>query len=286
MIVLATKNKSFQHTIQAILESEKIDVRWEWLPEQGAHLLDVPTSDAERVSFMLSEDRLYAIKLRPPHTEKLVPVHEQPAFASAVGLASLFVALYYITGPSHLHHPWVDVGVLSRDAFFSGQWWRVVTAACLHADLGHVLGNALFFTILGWGLSERIGPGFMWSIWLLSAVAGFGLSLSTSEILRTLGASGGNFGLLGAIAGHRVHWHQDPLSSKRSFMRYAGASLMLLAFTAFDPQSNVRAHVGGFLSGFAMGAILPEKTPTLSVQVLASSLTTFVLIGAWMWGLP
>ena len=41
-----------------------------------------------------------------------------------------------------------SVGVLDSIAVARGQWWRVVTAICLHADLAHLAGNAVLGTLL------------------------------------------------------------------------------------------------------------------------------------------
>src|SRR5207237_567665 len=76
---------------------------------------------------------------------------------AAVGLAVLLCAFYYVTGPRAPAaagiDPWFERGSAVAARILGGEWWRAVTALTLHANLAHLLANAvacgLFAAALG-----------------------------------------------------------------------------------------------------------------------------------------
>jgi membrane associated rhomboid family serine protease len=174
---------------------------------------------------------------------------------------------------------YVAAGRWVRELFVNGQWWRAVTAATLHADAEHALGNAGFILVVAWAASERVGPGLAVASWLATAVAGFYASL-LGDIHLSVGASGGLFGLLG-VAGARAV--RDPLPQvwigKRRYKSFS-AAVLLLALWAVGPRSNVHAHIGGFVGGAIIGFALPIRIPRWA-QAVAGIATVLILVGSW-----
>ena len=188
--------------------------------------------------------------------EAHVPWFWRPSVATGLGLAACTLVFYDVTGSTEAGGPWQTRGVLLTEAVLARhELWRLVTAATLHADGAHALGNASFFVALAWAAGERLGSGLMLLTWLVTAVAGFGVSLLTSDASLTVGASGGLYGLLGAAAGHALWGAALYHEPRRRRMQVAGAALMLLSFTAFSPHANWHAHVGGFAAGALMGLV-------------------------------
>ena len=96
-----------------------------------------------------------------------------------------------------------------------------------------------------------------------------------------MGASAGVFGLLGLSAGDGVT-KTYAVAAWKPRMRAFGAPVMLLAFTAFDPESNVRAHVAGFAAGLVLGALLKRRGAESNiVQVLAGTAALACVSAAW-----
>jgi rhomboid protease GluP len=289
MEVLATRDSWWTTQVEAALASQGIALRWvtPWQAEaRGAVLLDVPVSELERTSEVLSDQLGEELKrraaIRPP--ERWVPLWLQPAFASAACMALLVLVFYAFTGGYDDATPLFRHGALSTRRFFEGEWWRVVTAATLHADAAHVVGNAAFLLVLGWASNERFGSGVTVALWLLTAVFGFGASLVWGEATQTVGASGGLFGLLGAAGGHAVRsLRRDVEFPRRAFLRAFGSAVALLAFTAFGPEANIAAHLGGFVSGFVFGLALPARRMLAGwVQLALALASALVLVGAWL----
>ena len=262
MFVVGSRDESWILQSEATLRSQGVDARWVSDGSDGALYLDVPVSDSELVSDLLSEQLVEELSKPVALPCSEAPLFLQPAFAVACGLSAVLLAFFWVTGEFAWGEVWFRRGALVADRVAYGEWWRLVTAATLHVDIQHALSNATFFLVLGWAAAERLGIGVMLLIAVLTAVAGFGTSLTFSETTLTLGASGGLFGLLGVAGGHALRL--APLrdgSARRNRIRAIGAAIMLLAFTAFEPRANIYAHVGGFVSGALAGLALPLRPP-------------------------
>ncbi len=283
MNLVGTRDTWWMTQCEAALLAEGIPARWRRLPNQVEIMLDVPTSEAERTSVVLSEMMGEELARRPgPEVAAATgPLLLQPAFAFALCLAVVTLAFFWVTGPAAARGSWHTAGALVSAWFWQGEWWRTVTAATLHADAGHALGNAGFFLVLGWAAAERFGPGLSVLVWLLTALAGFAASLMLSDTALTVGASGGLFGLLGAASGHAVRHRQDGELLRRGLLRSLGGAVLLLAFTAFSPQANIEAHVGGFVAGLGIGLVMPRAALGRAWQLGAAVVGLVPVWAAW-----
>jgi membrane associated rhomboid family serine protease len=284
MVLLGTRDSWWMAQCEAALLAEGVPLRW-LAAASGASFLDVPASETMRAVVVLSSlhgEELSRRAERGRRRSPTGPLLLQPAFATAIGLAALTLAFFWVTGPSASHSLWFERGAFLTRLAGSGEWWRFVTAATLHADNSHAVGNAGFFVVLGWAAAERLGGGVTTLAWLFTAAAGFVATVLFSDAAVTVGASGGLFGLLGAAAAHAVRHRRATQSRRRDRLRVLGGSVMLLAFTAFSPRANIAAHVGGFVAGLAFGAALPSVFSRRGVQVLAGAATAAIVATAWL----
>ena len=100
----------------------------------------------------------------------------------------------------------VDVGTLfamgganSGAILNDGQWYRLLTAALLHADALHLLFNGVALGLAGYLLEALIGPAWLVVLFFLGALGGslMGLAVNSAEVV-SVGASGAVMGLLAA----------------------------------------------------------------------------------------
>ncbi len=285
MNVLGTRDTWWMAQSEAVLLAEGIAFRWDG--QAGIAFLDVPASEVGRASVVLSEmmaeELARKMEKEPPRSSG--PLWLEAGFAMGVGLAITTVVFFVVTGGAATHSEWQQRGALISVWFWEGQWWRIITAATLHADTAHAAGNAGFFVVLGWAAEERFGVGVSLLWWIVTAMVGFLVSLMSVDTLTTVGASGGLFGLLGAAAGHaaRHRRHDDIL--RRGMMRSLGGAILLLAFTAFGPRANIRAHVAGFVAGIVLGVMAPRLQLGPRWQAIAALTTAATVWGAWAWAL-
>lgn len=290
MDLLATRDRWWMSECEAVLQAESIEAQWRDADETEAGareivLLEVSATDGERASAVLSEQLGEELRRRQIRsgTPRWIPLPLQPAFAAALCASLLLLFFYAMTGGATDDSDAYRRGIMLSPAFARGEWWRIVTAATLHADLEHVLSNVGFLIVLGWAANERFGVGVSLALWLVTAIVGFAASYYLSDAVRTVGASGGLFGLLGASGGHGLRQHGSEAEfSFRDKLRNGGAAVLLLAFTAFSPEANIHAHVGGFVVGFALGCVLPRERPLGSVVQVTAFVASFaLLLTAW-----
>jgi membrane associated rhomboid family serine protease len=289
MDVLATRDTDWMRQCEAALLAESISVQWQPCRPSGVMLLDVPLSEAERAAEILSDQ--LGEELRRGSVRGGVssvahgPLWARPAFAFGLGMAALTLVFFWISGGTAGASLWHDRGAFVATGISDGQWWRLVTASTLHADARHAVGNASFFVALGWAAAERVGVGVALLVWLVTAVCGYCVSLTLSDVQLSVGASGGLYGLLGAAAGHGLrHSAVGPLGRRRH-MRVLGAAILLVAYTAFSPRANISAHLGGFLAGLACGVVSPGRALPGAAQALLAAAATAVLLVAWRFAL-
>lgn len=138
------------------------------------------------------------------------------------------------------------------------QWWRLIVAGFLHADIVHIGFNLYAFYGLG-----RLMEGFFGSKRFLAT---YGLSLLSCSIFVTLlsdpstptvGASGAIMGVLGALVA--FFWkYRDLLVGGRGFLSQLGRTALINIGIGLLPGISWWGHLGGFLAGVAMGvALLP-----------------------------
>jgi membrane associated rhomboid family serine protease len=145
-----------------------------------------------------------------------------------------------------------------------GDYWRLLTSAFLHENVLHIAFNMYALYLFGPFVERALGTWRFIAAYLTAAMVGsvFVYLLSDPRTL-TIGASGAIFGLFGIALILLLRAKQD-----------VRTLLVLLAINAFiSLQGNIswQGHLGGFVSGCALGAAFayaPRDRKT-QVQVLA-----------------
>ena len=129
-----------------------------------------------------------------------------------------------------------------------GEWWRLITAAFLHASILHIGMNMVVLWIVGAPVEQALGRGRFLVLYIVSGLAGSAGALIFSPDAVTVGASGANFGILGAAL---------VLESQRSYVlggQAFGLIVINLVLTFAIPNISVGGHLGG-LAGGALGTL-------------------------------
>jgi rhomboid protease GluP len=173
-------------------------------------------------------------------------------------------------------------------AWQAGHFWTLLTAIYLHGSLLHVIFNLLFLRWLGPTAEEVFGPARFFLLFTASGVCGYLLSNWFSGA-PTLGASGGVFGLLGALAafGRRRGGTVGNDISKQMWALALGMGL----FGYFYGGVNNWAHGGGFLAGLIAGSRLPlqarkaeGRTAMIAALVVLGLTVCAFLVSIAAWG--
>jgi rhomboid protease GluP len=188
---------------------------------------------------------------RPEPMEAVAPYGRT---SIGLGVAIALTIFFGVTGPSDGQSAWSRLGSSAAERILKGEVWRAVTALTLHADLGHLLGNALACLVFITFLGNRLGPGLASWLVLLAGASG---NLLTAGVLRShhiaVGASTATFGALGGLLGMRVMPPRGVIS-KQPVWTALGATAALFGMLGTGPGSDVLAHFFGLFSGAALGA--------------------------------
>jgi len=155
-----------------------------------------------------------------------------------------------------------------------GQWWRLITAMFVHVGIIHIATNMWCLWNLGLLAEPLMGPLGVVCAYLLTGFAGNLLSVAVHpgvpggpEGIVGAGASGAIFGLAGVL----ILLLKSPLlplpkiETKRlrwSVIQFSILNFAIGLYTAFGKspvQIDNMAHLGGFLSGLALGVPLVPR---------------------------
>lgn len=153
----------------------------------------------------------------------------------------------------------LNFGVNNRNLVLEGQYWRLFTYQFIHGSLWHIFFNMYALIYLGLMIENKLGWKKFLFIYLISGACGGLLSLSFHQMGIMLGASGSIMGLYGAFIAllinnfYEKHARQSLLISTLFVVAY------VLINGAIGKRVDNAAHIGGFISGFALCYILTFK---------------------------
>lgn len=146
--------------------------------------------------------------------------------------------------------------------------WTIVTSVYAHADLGHLLSNAIALFVFGWPVARATSRIRFHTFFLVSgSLAGIaqvlttvflaGLPVVEAEPSAVLGASGGVFALLGyLLASNRLSGSLASVVSVPPWIT-VGVFLViavLLTLATASPGVALFAHFAGLLVGLFAGS--------------------------------
>ena len=152
-------------------------------------------------------------------------------------------------------------GGAHHGAIADGENWRFITSIFLHAGWEHLLGNLVVIYHFGRGLEPLFGGGWLIALFVYTGLGGSILSGLFSHTSMSIGASGGALGLCGVFtAVFLFRKHRLTLRSRATFFFWFVIVMALAVYNGLtSPVIDNFAHIGGFLSGFAFGAVLPFR---------------------------
>jgi membrane associated rhomboid family serine protease len=200
------------------------------------------------------------------------------------GWVAAIVAFYYW---SAVRFPGIkSAGILDSQKVRQGQWWRLCTAITLHENLPHLMANATTgFILMGLAMA-RYGAGVgLLAAFLAGAFGNVASLLLYSQPHLSLGASGMVMGALGLVTVQSFVLWRKYRPGGRFFFRALAAGLMILALLGFSPESDMVAHVGGFIAGAIFGCALglapPARWQRGPVNVGAFLALAALLLATW-----
>jgi rhomboid protease GluP len=186
-------------------------------------------------------------------------------------------------------YDWLAAGQADGRAIPGGQWWRAITALCLHVDVVHLIGNLGFGSLFGLFVGRYLGSGVGWlAVVSAGALGNWINALVQQPDYRAIGASTAVFAALGLLSSYT--WRRGFLRGTPWRVRFAPitAGIALLAFTGTAGENtDLGAHLFGFAAGFGAGLLAAQlaAAPGPRTQAVCAALAIGLVALAWAFAL-
>ena len=202
-------------------------------------------------------------------------VTSDPGWVSKVLIAINVVVYVLQQTVSGFTFRFENIGLYVAD----GDYYRLLTAAFLHASILHIALNMYALYLFGPPVEAAIGRVRFAALYLVSALGGSALSYAfANPLVPSLGASGAVFGLLGAY-----------LVLNRKLGRDTSGVMALLVinfvFGLIAPNIDWRAHLGGLITGSLCAAVIayaPADRRT-AIQVGGFVVVAVLVVAVILW---
>ena len=242
---------------------------------------------AEFSSKAVEELRLYEDENPPVQPKIKKRIVYQDALPGVIGYVLIICAVAWLAGYSFFGSNWFTAGRVDGNLIRAGEWWRTITALTLHSGVRHLLGNLVFGVFFGIFAGRLLGSGVAWLAVVVSAALGNAANtLLLESTHRSIGASTAVFATLGLLAGYV--WRGQFMAQDRWSTRFGPVigGLALLMFTGTgDENTDIGAHLLGFVCGFGTGMLLTMigKLPAPPrVQIVAGAAAAGLIAVAWI----
>ena len=222
-------------------------------------VLSVPVDEAERA----------AAALLAYERESLTELDEadEPAgyghLYAGLAFGGALIAFFLVTGARNPVVQWFAGGSADAERIVLGEIWRTVTALTLHADIGHVLANAIAGAVFLTAMCRALGPGLGCALFLLGGAGGNLVNALVHGSLHvSVGASTSVFGAVGVLGGLGVVRRRRRGGRGRLVWLPIVAGLALLAMLGTGGgRVDLWAHLFGFLVGGVLGILVGFAVP-------------------------
>lgn len=206
-----------------------------------------------------------------------------------VFIFSLLTAFHLITKTWGDKIDWLKAGHSSAHLILSGEWWRAATSLTLHADTAHLMANLVLGSIILWALFRLTGVGLGWFLVILSGIGG---NLLNAIVYKwhhnSIGASTSIFGAVGILAAIQIFGKYR--QNKSGWKRWAplAAGLALLGFLGAGENTDLGAHLFGFMAGVLFGIMAGFILSILghpkrdAAQIALGVVSFFIIILSWL----
>lgn len=208
---------------------------------------------------------------------------------TGIFVAALLLTVHLSIDKSISSDAYVQTFGASARQILNGEVYRSVTALLLHADIAHLAGNMAGIALFGSVLCAGMGTGTGWLLILASGVLG---NLVNAVFFQTghlsIGASTAVFGAVGLLTAVELIAALKRKETPKKAIWTVGGGLAILSFMGAAPNSDITAHLFGFIAGIILGIIyklLAKKRLPIAVQMVMTAFTAAIVIASWLAGM-
>lgn len=178
-----------------------------------------------------------------------------PVVSALIVINIVVYAAMWIVGSPYNAVTLVEFGAQVNAPPYDTQYWRLITAMFLHGSFEHILFNCFALFVFIPPMERILGKLRFIGLYVCSGIAGGLLSqwLYTGLVV-SVGASGAIYGIFGAFA--CLFLLRKHLFDKGSRTTLTVMLVMGFLYSVLIPQVSLFGHLGGFLGGFILMALL------------------------------
>ncbi|MGI9536764.1 MAG: rhomboid family intramembrane serine protease [Desulfocapsaceae bacterium] len=220
------------------------------------------------------------------------PLVNNPVQPLSTGLPVILtmaaLALFYaVTGPYNPESTWFSGGAGNSGAVLQqGQYFRLITALCLHSDFSHLAGNVLIGGFLLHFFLQISGTGVgLLSLLLTAATGNYVNALIHGPGHISIGFSTAVFAMIGLLSAHQIIEHKQVPGVRMLVPLMAGAGLLAMLGSS-GVRTDLGAHLFGLIAGLTLGiliGLLPTRRLKMSsfVQTCCLLISIFTVLTCW-----
>ncbi len=242
---------------------------------------------ASRSAEAAEELRRYDEENTPPVKPDVAPIESHDPVPGIIGYLITIVGVAWLASNGVFGENWRLAGRVDGALVRDGELWRLFTALTLHGSAQHIAGNIVFGSLFGVFAGRYVGSGVAWLAIVISAALGNGVNtMLLEETHRSIGASTAVFAALGLASGFawRARVFADGRWSSRIGPIVAGLALLMYTGTG-NANTDIGAHLMGFVAGFGSGVILAKRRTVLGspdLQRGAAAIAIGLLAISWV----
>ncbi len=281
-VVFESRNRAACSDRALVLASSQIPHKV--VDDSSSCALIVPAEFSARA---MEELLLYDEENPPPVPRPRKIIEYQDPVPGIVAYLIVVTLIAWLADNSVFGSDWYQLGRVDGTLLREGEWWRPITALTLHSGLRHLAGNIIFGTLFGLFAGRLLGSGLAWFAIVVSGAMGNVLNtLLLESSHRSIGASTAVFAALGLVAGYV--WRAKLMSQERWPYRVGpivGGFALLMYTGTGDANTDIGAHLMGFLCGFSSGMLLTLATirpGDIRWQRFSAAAALILVCGSWL----
>ena len=281
-VVFESRNRAACSDRAQVLASSQIPHKV--VDDSSSCALIVPAEFSARA---MEELLLYDEENPPPVPRPRKIIEYQDPVPGIVAYLIVVTLIAWLADNSVFGSDWYQLGRVDGTLLREGEWWRPITALTLHSGLRHLAGNIIFGTLFGLFAGRLLGSGLAWFAIVVSGAMGNVLNtLLLESSHRSIGASTAVFAALGLVAGYV--WRAKLMSQERWPYRVGpivGGFALLMYTGTGDANTDIGAHLMGFLCGFSSGMLLTLATirpGDIRWQRFSAAAALILVCGSWL----
>lgn len=174
-------------------------------------------------------------------------------------------------------------GLYKNFVYGANEWWRIISAGFLHLDIFHILINMLVLLQTGAIVENVYGKSKMLKIYMSSIVVSSMLALIMMDGGSiSIGASGGIFGLMGAVVVYLYTSNLYKIPKVRNQILVTLSANLLLSLM---PGISFWGHFGGFIGGILITIAVSDSKKLKPAKIHAQISTVMIIVAMFGYSL-